>query len=175
MSAADDHLRNEVYRQLRALAGSYFRGRRSDHTLSPTGLVHEAYLRLARQPGGWKDEAHFLAVAATAMRQILINHARDARAKKRGGGARERVTLSGLVADGSGADAALDVLVVDELLRELEALEPRQARLVELRVFGGLGEEELARVLGVSVRTVQKDWRGAKAWLVDRLAQVPPA
>jgi RNA polymerase sigma factor (TIGR02999 family) len=171
MGAADDLLRGDIYKQLRALAGSYFRGRR-EHTLSPTGLVHEAYLRLAKQPGEWKDEAHFMAVAATAMRQILINHARDGKAKKRGGdGARERVTLSG-VADG--AVDQLDVLVVDEILKELEGLDPRAAHLVELRVFGGLTEEELAKVLDVSVRTVQKDWRRAKAWLVDRLARATP-
>jgi RNA polymerase sigma factor (TIGR02999 family) len=162
-------MRADLYKQLRALAGSYFRGRRSDHTLSPTGLVHEAFVKLSKQPGEYKDEAHFLATAATAMRQILINHARDKKAQKRGGPARERVTLSGISA--GGADHELDVLVVDEILRELEAVDERGAKLVELRVFGGLSEEELAQVLDVSLRTVQKDWRRMKAWLVDRLAR----
>lgn len=170
MASADDLLAKEVYKQLRALAGSYFRGQRSDHTLSPTGLVHEAYLRLQKQGSAWDDPAHFMAVAATAMRQILVNHARDAKAQKRGGGGRERVTLSGLAADDRDE---VDALAVDALLRELETLDPRQARLVELRVFGGLSEEELAQVLGVSLRTVQKDWRRAKAWLVERLMRTP--
>jgi RNA polymerase sigma factor (TIGR02999 family) len=158
----------DLYKQLRALAGSYFRGQASSHTLSPTGLVHEAFLKLSKTPGEYKDEAHFLATAATAMRQILINHARDKKAQKRGGPVQERVTLSGVA---GGEKDELDVLVVDEILKELEALDARGAKLVELRVFGGLTEEELAQVLDVSLRTVQKDWRRLKAWLVDRMGQ----
>jgi RNA polymerase sigma factor (TIGR02999 family) len=158
-----------VYKQLRALAGAYLRGR-AGHTLSPTALVHEAFLKLVKHADGYRDHAHFVAVAATAMRQILVNHARDAVAQKRGGKGRERVTLSGLADD---EQDAVDALAMDDLLRELETLDARQARLVELRVFGGLTEEEIAAVLGVSTRTVQKDWRRAKAWLLERLGPRP--
>jgi RNA polymerase sigma factor (TIGR02999 family) len=166
---AAEELFPRVYRQLRALAGGYLRGR-AGHTLSPTALVHEAFLKLVKHADGYRDHAHFVAVAATAMRQILINHARDAVAKKRGGKGRERVTLSGLAEDDRDA---VDALAVDELLRELETLDPRQAKLVELRVFGGLTEDEIATVLEVSVRTVQKDWRRVKAWILERLGHRP--
>ena len=154
-----------VYAELRALAGSYFRGR-SEQTLQPTALVHEVYLRLVRADGTeWKDRAHFMAVAATAMRQILTDRARRRTAGKRGGIGRERVTLANLPAFAP----AVDVVALDDLLGRLAELDARQARLVELRFFGGLTEEEAAETLGVSLRTVQKDWRKAKAWLLAEL------
>jgi RNA polymerase sigma factor (TIGR02999 family) len=156
-----------IYGELRALAASYFRGR-PGQTLQPTALVHEAYLRLARADAEqWKDRAHFMAVAATAMRQILLDAARRRLAQKRGGAGRERVTLSNLPA----FEPTVDLVALDDLLAKLAALDERQARLVELRFFGGLTEDEAADALGVSLRTVQKDWRKAKAWLMAELAR----
>jgi RNA polymerase sigma factor (TIGR02999 family) len=155
-----------LYRELRALAGSYFRGQPAGATLSPTGLVHEVWLRLAQAPAAeWKDRGHFFAIAATAMRQILVDQARRRRAAKRGGAVKERVTLSGVPAWGS----PVDVVAVDELLGKLAALDARLGRLAELRLFGGLTQEEAAEALGVSLRTVQSDWRKAKAWLIAEL------
>jgi RNA polymerase sigma factor (TIGR02999 family) len=154
-----------VYAELRALAGSYFRGR-PGQTLQPTALVHEAYLRLCRADASqWKDRAHFMAVAATAMRQILTDQARRRTANKRGGAKKERVTLSNLPAFAP----TVDVVALDDLLGRLAELDERQAKLVELRFFGGLTEEEAAETLAVSLRTVQKDWRKAKAWLLAEL------
>jgi RNA polymerase sigma factor (TIGR02999 family) len=158
----------KVYGELRALAASYFRGR-GHQTLQPTALVNEAFLRLARAGGEIRDRSHFFAVAATAMRQILTDRARRRRALKRGGPEKERVTLSGIAAP----DGAIDLVVLDDLLSRLAALDARQARLVELRFFAGLTEEEAAETLGVSLRTVQKDWRKAKAWLLAELEREP--
>ena len=157
----------QVYAELRALAGSYLRGR-GGQTLQPTALVHEAFLRLVRADGSeWKDRAHFMAVAATAMRQILTDQARRRSASKRGGPRKERVTLSNLPA----FESPVDVVALDDLLGKLARLDERQAKLVELRFFAGLTEEEVATALGVSLRTVQKDWRKAKAWLLAELAR----
>ena len=157
-----------VYAQLRALAASYFRGRPSDHTLQPTAVVHEAWIRLARADGQvYNSRSHFFAVAATAMRQILADHARRSRAAKRGGGW-ERVTLSGVEA--GAASAAVDLLELEQLLNELESLNTRHARLLELRVFGGLTMPECAEILEVSTRTLENDWRYLKAWMRRRLA-----
>jgi RNA polymerase sigma factor (TIGR02999 family) len=158
-----------VYAELRALAASYFRGRGA-HTLQPTALVHEAFLRLEKHAGPIADRAHFFAIAATAMRQILTDHARRRKALKRGGAARERVTLSNLAA----LESPVDLVVLDDLLARLAALDGRQARLVELRFFAGLTEEEAAEILGVSLRTVQKEWRKARAWLYAELSREPP-
>ena len=158
---------SRVYSELRALAASYFRGR-PGQTLQPTALVHEAYLRLSRADASqWKDRSHFMAVAATAMRQILTDQARRRSASKRGGPRKERVTLSNLPA----FDSPVDVVALDDLLGKLAKLDDRQAKLVELRFFAGLTEDEVAIALGVSLRTVQKDWRKAKAWLVAELAR----
>ena len=162
-NAARSHL-PAVYAELRALAASYFRGR-GGQTLQPTALVHEAFLRLHRHAGAVTDRAHFFAIAATAMRQILTDHARRRRALKRGGADKERVTLSNLAA----FDSPVDLVVLDDLLSRLGALDERQARLVELRFFAGMTEQETAEVLGVSLRTVQKEWRKAKAWLLAEL------
>jgi RNA polymerase sigma factor (TIGR02999 family) len=156
-----------VYDELRRLASSYMRRERAGHTLQATALVHETFLQLISGAGAdWKDRAHLLGVAANAMRQILILHARRARAQKRGGG-RIRVTLGGL-ADDRGA-RELDLLDVDELLRRLEALDERKARVVELRFFGGLTHNEIAELLSVSPKTVEADWYMARAWLRGEL------
>ncbi len=157
-----------VYEQLRALAGSYFRGQPAGHTLQPTALVHEAFVRLTERTGvQWRDRAHFLAVAAVAMRGILADHARKRRALKRGGD-RGRVALS-RVETPAGTDE-VDILALDEALGRLAELSQRQAAIVEYRFFSGMTVEEVARVLGVSRSTVEEDWRMARAWLSAQLA-----
>jgi RNA polymerase sigma factor (TIGR02999 family) len=158
-----------VYDELRALAGSYFRMQPDSHTLQPTALVHEAFLRLARQDESkFRGKEHFFAVAATAMRQILTSHARKRLADKRGGGAKQ-VTLSNIVLpDGP---STLDIVELDRVLSELERLNERQARLVEYRFFGGLTLPEIAKVLDVSITTIEKDWRRARAWLAAELGE----
>lgn len=158
-----------VYDQLRALAGGYFKRQPDGHTLQPTALVHEAFLRLAQQDASrFNDREHFFAVAATAMRQILASHARKRRASKRGGD-RAQVTMTNLVVPDGGQD--VDLLALDEVLRQLESLNERQARVVEYRFFGGLTLPEIAKVLDVSITTVEKEWRRARAWLAVELEQ----
>ena len=155
-----------VYDELRRLAGSYMARERAGHTLQPTALVHEAYLRLVDQTRtGFKGRTHFLAIGAQVMRRLLIDHARRHGAAKRGLGWR-RVTLD------SGGDAARaqalsrdELLSLDAALDRLAELDGRQARIVMLRFFGGLNVEEVAEVIGVSKRTVESDWRHARAWL----------
>jgi RNA polymerase sigma factor (TIGR02999 family) len=166
--AAADRLLPVVYDELRARARYYLRSGRSGDTLQPTALVHEAYLRLAGQPAGWEGRTHFYAVAAMAMRQILIDHARYRRREKRGGDA-ARVTLSDAVAQVASPD--VDVLALGEALERLAQLNERQARIVELRYFAGLTVDEVAEVLDVSKRTVEADWTFAKAWLKAELAK----
>jgi RNA polymerase sigma-70 factor (ECF subfamily) len=158
----------EVYQELRRLAAYYVRGERADLTLQPTALVHEAYVRLLREANtSWQNRAHFCAIAANAMRQILVEQARAHRALKRGGD-HLRVTL---VADAAVAPAGdPDVEALDQALEVLASLEPRQARLVELRYFGGLTIEEAAEHLGVAPATAKRDWAVARAWLRRRLA-----
>ena len=168
-SGASDRLLPLVYDELRALAASFFARRPSGHTLQPTALVHEVYLRLAGNANvGWQSRAHFMAVAARAMRQILINHARDKAAVKRGGGLR-RVTLDEAVSPPIGHDRELDLIELDLALSKLVTLSERQARIVELRFFGGLTIAECAHVLGVGTTTVEDEWRLAKAWLAHEL------
>ncbi|MFY9344163.1 MAG: ECF-type sigma factor [Planctomycetota bacterium] len=161
-----------VHDELRALAARYLRRERKGHTLQPTALVNEACLRLLGDT--IVDDAsktHLFAVAATTMRRVLVDHARKRAAARRGGGA-ARVTLDeGLAATGAG----IDVLAVDEALQRLATLDERQARIVELRFFGGLNDDEVARALGVSRRTVQGDWSMAKAWLRRELQRGEPA
>jgi RNA polymerase sigma-70 factor (ECF subfamily) len=166
-AAAATELMDIVYGELRALAGGYFKRQRDNHTLQPTALVHEAFLRLVRADAEYSGREHFFAVAATAMRQILTSHARKKRATKRGGEAKA-VTLSNVVVED--APSALDIVVLDDVLSELERLNERQARIVEYRFFGGLTMEEIAKVLAVSVTTVEKDWRRARAWLATELS-----
>lgn len=163
-----DALLPVVYEELRELAGAYLRRERAAHTLQPTALANEAYLRLVDETKiEWRDRAQLLAIAARAMRQILIDHARRRGALKRGGG-RERVTLSD--APGIAGDAPLDLLELDAALEALEALDARKSRVVELRFFAGLTLKEVAEALGVSLTTAEDDWYFARAWLRGRLA-----
>ena len=158
-----------IYDELRAVAGRIFRKQSADNTLQPTALVHEAYIKLIDQTRvEFNDKTHFFAVAATAMRQILIDHARAANAAKRGGGW-NRVTLSGPNAAASAK--SLDVIALDAALEKLANLDERQARIVELRFFAGLTVNEVAEVIGVSTRTVELDWKMARAWLSRELSE----
>jgi RNA polymerase sigma-70 factor, ECF subfamily len=147
-----------VYEQLRALAGKYLR---SASAIAPTSIVHEAYLKLRQGSPQWEDREHFCAIAATAMRQVLVDRARK-RATARRGGQWERVSLSFALDVHA---EALDLEALDAALTQLSALDARQARIVELRYFGGLTVPEVARHLGVSASTVEKEWRRARAWL----------
>ena len=161
--AAASRLLPMIYGELRALAGSFLRAERPDHTLEPTALVHEAYLKLVGQAQvTWAGRAHFLAVAASAMRRILADHARRRRAAKRGGHW-HRITLDEAVAPDAGC--TLDVLDLDEALHKLASLDQRKSRVVELRFFGGLTNQAVAEVLGVSRKTVADDWTVARLWL----------
>jgi RNA polymerase sigma factor (TIGR02999 family) len=157
-----------VYDELRRLARRQLRREAEGHTLGSVALVHEAYLRLVDQTRGqWRDRAHFLAIAATAMRRILVDHARRHRALRRGGGAR-RVPLESL--DALAAEERAGLLVeLDEALSRLAALDERQARVVECRFFGGLTEEETAEALGIGLRTAKRDWAKARSWLYGEL------
>lgn len=166
-----EELLPEVYAELRRLAGSYLRRERPDHTLQPTALVHEAYERLADQrEKRWEGRSHFFAVGALAMRRVLVDHARSHGRQKRGGNW-ERVTADQAVPLLSDAPLSMeDVLALDRALNKLAQLDPRQAKVVELRYFGGLGAAETADVLGVSKRTVEGDWTHARAWLKRELS-----
>lgn len=160
-----------VYAELRRLARGYLRRERAGHSLPPTALVHEAYLELIDQTRvRWRNRAHFFAIAAQAMRRILVDHARTRAASKRGGGC--TVPLVDDVPAPQPAPA-LDVLALDLALQRLAAIDPRQSRLVELRFFGGLTVEETADALGVAAITVKRDWALARAWLYREL-QIGP-
>ena len=156
-----------VYDELRRLAASLMRRERAEHTLQLTELVHEAFLRLTGATGiEWQDRAHFMGIAARAMRQILVDHARRHRAAKRGGGL-TRVTLSG--AEPAAPEEAAEILDLHEALERFAALDRRAAQVVELRVFGGLSVQEVAHLLEVSPRTVDGDWAVARMWLSREL------
>jgi len=156
-----------VYDELRALARRYLRDERVGHTLQPTALVHEAYLRMVDQNRvDWKGKTHFMAVAATQMRRILVDHARQTAAAKRGGRVK-RITLEDSLA--RMPELSTELLALDEALRKLAAEHPRQATVAELRLFSGLLVKETAFELGVSERTVKGDWRFARAWLLKEL------
>jgi RNA polymerase sigma factor (TIGR02999 family) len=153
------------------VAGSYFRGHSGSHTLQPTALVHEAFLRLAQSAAvPTADRAHFVAIAATAMRQILIDHARRHAADKRGGGM-TRVTLDPEQAGAGDAAEAIEVLALDAALTRLAALSAQQARIIELQYFGGLTVDEVADALALSRTTVEREWRRARAWLRGALSE----
>jgi len=157
----------EVYDELHSLAEKYLRRERKNHTLQPTALVHEAFMRLVDQSRvDWKGRTHFLAVGAEAMRRILIDHARARRRGKRGGDW-HRVVLS--EAEAAQKQDEVDSVALHEALERLAALDEQQARIVELRFFGGLTVEEVAHVLGVSKRKIEGDWTHAKAWLSAQL------
>ena len=161
-----------VYGELRAIAGKQLQRERRNHTLQATALANEAYLRMVDQKDvDWKGRAHFLAVAAEVIRRILVDHARKKGAAKRGGGAAQVTLTLGDVLQAPGDQNEVDLLALDEAMRELAALSDRQSRVVELRFFGGLSVEETAYTLGVSERTVKGDWRVAKAWLRKRLGE----
>jgi RNA polymerase sigma factor (TIGR02999 family) len=166
--AAGARLFEVVHTELRRIAGRFLRHERLDHTLEPGALVNELYLRLlGAEPIAYRDRAHFFAIAAQTMRRILIDYARARTAEKRGG-EQQRVSLTAV--DGwSPVAASEDLIALDQVLSKLEKADPRAARVVELRFFGGLQEEEIAEVLGVSVITVKRDWRVARAWLIGRL------
>lgn len=166
-----DALLPVVYEELRRLAAAYLRRERPGQTLQPTALVHEAYLRLMKdRPDRWQNRAHFCAIAAHSMRQILIERARARGARKRGG-AQPRVTLDeGLVA---GESPSVDLVALNEALDRLEAMDPEQARLVELRYFGGLTIEETAEAMNISPASVKRHWAVARAWLARELAGEP--
>lgn len=167
--AAGSRLMDVVYDDLRAMAGRMMRSERRDHTLQPTALVHEAYLRLIDQKDAdWKGRAHFLAVASEIIRRILIDHARKRKAAKRGG-QWHRITLD--VGAAMDSKRELDLLALDEALGRLLQRHERQARVVEMRFFGGLTEPEIAEVLGVSRTTVADDWAVARAWLSRELSE----
>lgn len=158
-----------VYAELRRVAEAYLRRERGDHTLQPTALVHEAYLRLVDQKAAsFTDKVHFMRVAARAMRRVLVDHARAHRAAKRGGGAAELPMDEGLVMI---ENRAIDMLALDEALDELQRLDAEQARVVELRFFAGLTSAEVAHVLGLSLRTVEREWSFARAWLRSRVGE----
>jgi RNA polymerase sigma factor (TIGR02999 family) len=161
-------LSDTMYAHLRAIAGRYLQ-RQPGHTLQPTALVNEAYLKLGkRDSGSFESREHFMASAARTMRSILVDHARSKASDKRGGGA-VRTTLSEVA--GEDHDRVLDVIALDQALTALAALHPRHARVVELKCFAGMTIPEIARALDVSVATVERDWMKARAWLVLRMAE----
>jgi RNA polymerase sigma factor (TIGR02999 family) len=164
---AADKLVPLIYNELRRLAVRHLRRERSNHTLQATALVHEVYLKVVGQEGAqWQNRAQFFAVVSQLMRRILVDYARTQQRAKRGGG-QQRVTLDEICAATQVPSA--EVLAVDEALARLEKLDPRQARVVELRYFGGLTVDEAAEALGVSTKTVIREWNVAKAWLYGAL------
>jgi RNA polymerase sigma-70 factor (ECF subfamily) len=164
---AEEKLIPLVYAELRRLAAHYLRAERADHTLQPTALVHEAYLRLTQmQEMDWQSRSHFFATAATLMRRILVDHARALRADKREG-FREAINIEDVLV--ASPEKSAELIALDEALERLEKLDVRRSKIVELRFFGGLSEEETGEVLGISSRTVKRDWRIAKAWLYNEV------
>jgi RNA polymerase sigma-70 factor (ECF subfamily) len=165
--AALENLLPLIERELRRIARHYMRRENPGHTLQTTALVNEAYFRLVDQKSvRWQNRAHFFAIAAKIMRRILLNYARDRRREKRGGGA-VQVSLSEVAAVGE--QRSDELIALDEAMQRLAAFDERKCRVVELRYFGGLSVEETAEVLGVSVATVDRDWKAAKAWLAREL------
>jgi RNA polymerase sigma factor (TIGR02999 family) len=164
----DADISSSIYKELRKIASARMKLERGNHTLQPTALVHEAYLRLADQPDSiWKDRSRVLGLAAHAMRHVLVDHARAHAAGKRGAGA-VQVTLDEGVA--SSNESQVDILAVDEALTRLAEFDPRQAKVLEMHFFAGLTFEEIAVELGISARTIKRDWTMARAWLYQQLA-----
>jgi RNA polymerase sigma-70 factor, ECF subfamily len=165
--AAVDALLPLIYDELRSLAANYLRRERPDHTLQPTALVHEAYLRLVDQMHvNWQNRAHFFGIAAQMMRRILIDHARSRDAGKRGQ-AFQKISLDENI--DKAAERSAELIALDDALNELAEIDEQKSRIVELRYFGGLTFEETAEVLGVSAVTVKRHWRMAKAWLYGQM------
>jgi RNA polymerase sigma factor (TIGR02999 family) len=170
--AALEKLTRLVYEELRRLAHRYMAGQRPDHTLQTTALVNEAYLRLASQgEPRFADRSHFLAVAATAMRQILVDHAKAALRQKRGAGAKAVELDEGALLS---PESTREILDLNDALQKLATLDSRKAQVVELKYFGGLQQEEIAELLKVSVVTVRRDWTFSRAWLYAELANAGP-
>jgi len=157
-----------VYDELHKVAAAYLRKQRPDHTLQPTALVNEAYLKLIDLSSvSWQDRAHFFAVASQTMRHVLVDHARSKNRDKRGGGA-QKVSLDEAISFAKNQE--IDLLALDDAMRDLAAIDEQQSKIVELRFFGGLTVEETAVVLHISPATVKREWRIAKAWLHNRIA-----
>ena len=173
MREEDDNLLRTMYDELRGLAAAMLADQRPGHTLQPTALVNEAYLRLLGQSRlNVESRAHFCRLAAKVMRQVLVDHARAKGSQKRGGD-HARVTLDGQ--DVAAADSGVDILALDDALSALAALDERKGRLVELRVFAGMSLDEAADALGIARSTAALDWRFAKAWLGEQLGVEPGA
>jgi RNA polymerase sigma factor (TIGR02999 family) len=165
--AAGDELMNRVYAQLRQIAQVRLSGERADHTLQPTALVHEAWLKIAQgETVSWHDRVHFIAVAARAMRQIIIDSGRRRQAAKRQMPESPTIFLAG-----SEGDRTVDLMALDQALQRLEALDEGQARVVEMKYFGGLTIDEIAAVMDVSPATVNRQWRSARSWLFLELGE----
>lgn len=166
--AALERLMPLVYSELRRLASNYLRRERAEHTLQPTALVNEAYLKLVDQRNArWQNRAHFFGIAAQLMRRILVDHARQRQAVKRGGVDQQRLSITS--AEAVVKQPEIDLLALNEALDELAQMDPQQSRIVELKFFGGLSIEETAEVLGISHATVERDWKLARAWLRRQL------
>lgn len=166
---AIDRLLPLVYDELRRLAAAHLRTERNDHTLQATALAHEAYVRLVGdRKVGEGDRSQFFAAASSAIRRILVDHARKRSRQKRGG---KRNKLSLEVVDEQGAESPVDLVMLDDLLERLSQTSDRKARVVELRFFGGLSNPEIAEVLGVTTRSIERDWQFAKAWLFRELSE----
>jgi RNA polymerase sigma-70 factor, ECF subfamily len=168
-----DRLMPLVYSELRRQAGNYLRRERQGHTLQPTALVNEAYLKLIDQKNvKWQNRAHFFGVSAQLMRRILVDHARAHQADKRGGLDQQRLSITSageLGAKQLASEPAIDLLALHEALNELAVIDPQQSRIVELKFFGGLSIDETAEVLGIGHATVERDWKMARAWLRRKL------
>ena len=166
--AALERLMPLVYSELRRLASNYLRRERAEHTLQPTALVNEAYLKLVDQRNArWQNRAHFFGIAAQLMRRILVDHARQRQAVKRGGVDQQRLSITS--AEAVVKQPEIDLLALNEALDELAQMDPQQSRIVELKFFGGLSIEETAEVLSISHATVERDWKLARAWLRRQL------
>lgn len=165
--SAADELVATVYQELHRVAARYMRGERPDHTLQPTALVNELFIKLLDAPVDWQNRAHFFAVAAGQLRRILVNHARDRQAEKRGG---KRVKLALTEVNGLAEPREQDLLDLNDALDRLEQVDTRAARVIELRFFAGLTEAEAAEVLGISPATLKRDWAFGRAWLLRHLA-----
>ena len=163
-----------VYEELRKLACVYMDDHRPgdgrNHALQPTALVHEAFIKMVGNDKGWSGRDHFMAVAATAMRQVLVDHSRRAKADKRGGDAkRSDISVEGFGEESAAASREMRVLELDDLLIELSKSSERSARVAEMRLFGGMEQDQIARVLGITRMTVHRDWQIARAWLAAKV------
>lgn len=176
MSAPANELFPVIYGELRRVAGRYLARERRNHTLQPTALVHEAWLRLQNERGSeWQGRTQGLALGAQAMRRLLVDHGRHQKREKRGGGAQPVSLDDLLIAGATGAVPIEDLLTLEAALTRLEAVDPRAAQVVVLRFFSGMSSPEVAEHLGLSVRTVEGDWTHARAWLKRELAGQQPA